>query len=108
MAENAAPRKALAVLTSGGDSQGMNATVRAVVRTAIGHGADAYAVFEGLQGLVDGGERIQHFEWNSVGVDHAQGRDRHRHRPVRRTSASVRAGCARPATSSSAGSIDWS
>ncbi len=60
-------RKALAVLTSGGDSQGMNATVRAVVRTAIANGADAYAVYEGLQGLVDGGDRIQHFDWNSVG-----------------------------------------
>ena len=60
-------RKALAVLTSGGDSQGMNATVRAVVRTAIVNGADAYAVYEGLQGLVDGGDRIQRFDWNSVG-----------------------------------------
>ena len=67
MAENAAPRTALAVLTSGGDSQGMNATVRAVVRTAIARGADAYAVYEGLQGLVDGGERIRTFEWSSVG-----------------------------------------
>jgi 6-phosphofructokinase 1 len=59
-------RKALAVLTSGGDSQGMNATVRAVVRTAIVRGADAYAVYEGLQGLVDGGDRIRRFDWDSV------------------------------------------
>jgi 6-phosphofructokinase 1 len=59
-------RKALAVLTSGGDSQGMNATVRAVVRTAIARGADAYAVYEGLQGLVDGGDRIRKFGWDSV------------------------------------------
>ena len=34
MATTEPRRKALAVLTSGGDSQGMNATVRAVVRTA--------------------------------------------------------------------------
>ena len=61
------PAPAVAVLTSGGDSQGMNATVRAVVRTAIARGADAYAVYEGLQGLVDGGERIRKFEWRSVG-----------------------------------------
>ena len=67
MAPTEERRKALAVLTSGGDSQGMNATVRAVVRTAIANGADAYAVYEGLQGLVDGGERIQQFDWNSVG-----------------------------------------
>jgi 6-phosphofructokinase 1 len=60
------PRKALAVLTSGGDSQGMNAAVRAVVRTAIARGADAYAVYEGLQGLVDGGDRIRRFDWDSV------------------------------------------
>ena len=59
--------KALAVLTSGGDSQGMNAAVRAVVRTAIANGAEAYAVYEGLQGLVDGGDRIRRFEWDSVG-----------------------------------------
>lgn len=62
-----AQRPAVAVLTSGGDAQGMNAVVRAVVRTAIGAGADVYAVFEGLQGLVDGGERIQRFDWGSVG-----------------------------------------
>ncbi|MGB8019907.1 MAG: 6-phosphofructokinase [Candidatus Nanopelagicales bacterium] len=61
------PRPALAVLTSGGDSQGMNATVRAVVRTALAAGADAYAVYEGLQGLVDGGDRIRHFDWEAVG-----------------------------------------
>ena len=60
-------RKAVAVLTSGGDAQGMNATVRAVVRTAIAHGAQAYAVLEGLQGLVDGGDRIRPFGWDSVG-----------------------------------------
>lgn len=60
-------RRALAVLTSGGDSQGMNAVVRAVVRTAIRNGAEAFAVYEGLQGLVDGGERIKKFGWDSVG-----------------------------------------
>ncbi|MCB2175202.1 MAG: 6-phosphofructokinase [Actinomycetales bacterium] len=60
-------RPAIAVLTSGGDAPGMNAVVRAVVRTAIGAGAEVYAVFEGLQGLVDGGDRIRRFEWRSVG-----------------------------------------
>ncbi len=67
-------RPALAVLTSGGDAQGMNATVRAVVRTAIARGADAYAVYEGLQGLVDGGERIRKCDWDSVsGIIHLGG-----------------------------------
>ncbi|WP_024286669.1 6-phosphofructokinase [Cellulomonas sp. KRMCY2] len=63
----ASPRTTIAVLTSGGDAQGMNAVVRAVVRTAIGAGADVYAVFEGLQGMVEGGERIKKFDWGSVG-----------------------------------------
>jgi 6-phosphofructokinase 1 len=44
----------------------MNAVVRAVVRTAIVAGAEVYAVQEGLQGLVDGGDRIRRFEWGSV------------------------------------------
>ncbi len=60
-------RRAVAVLTSGGDAQGMNAVVRSVVRTAISAGADVYAVYEGLQGLVDGGDRIRKFSWGSVG-----------------------------------------
>jgi 6-phosphofructokinase 1 len=48
----------LAVLTSGGDAAGMNAAVRAVVRTGLAAGLDVFAVYEGLQGLVDGGDRI--------------------------------------------------
>jgi len=49
----------LAVLTSGGDSAGMNAAVRAVVRSSLASGLDAFAVYEGLQGLIDGGDRIR-------------------------------------------------
>ncbi len=49
----------LAVLTSGGDAAGMNPAVRAVVRTALADGLDTFLVYEGLQGLVDGGERIR-------------------------------------------------
>jgi 6-phosphofructokinase 1 len=45
-------RKAIGVLTSGGDAQGMNAAVRAVVRTAIFHGADIFAIVNGYQGLL--------------------------------------------------------
>ncbi len=59
--------KRIAVLTSGGDAQGMNAAVRAVVRTALAQGAEAYAVYEGYQGLVEGGERIRKMDWDSVG-----------------------------------------
>src|SRR5215216_3847495 len=59
--------KRLAVLTSGGDAQGMNAAVRAVVRTALDKGAEIYAIYEGYQGLVEGGARIHKMEWDSVG-----------------------------------------
>ncbi|GAB4530225.1 MAG: 6-phosphofructokinase [Anaerolineales bacterium] len=57
----------LAVLTSGGDAPGMNAAVRAVVRTALSYGAEVYAVYEGYQGLVTGGERIRRMSWQDVG-----------------------------------------
>jgi 6-phosphofructokinase 1 len=60
------PGLRLAVLTSGGDAQGMNPAVRAVVRTALHHGAEIFAVYEGWQGLVDGGDRIRSVAWNDV------------------------------------------
>ena len=60
-------RKRLGVLTSGGDAQGMNASVRSVVRTALDKGLDVYAIYEGYQGMVDGGDRIQQLTWESVG-----------------------------------------
>jgi hypothetical protein len=53
------PPTKLAVLTSGGDSAGMNAAVRAVVRSGLAAGLEVFAVYEGLQGLVDGGNRIR-------------------------------------------------
>jgi 6-phosphofructokinase 1 len=59
--------KQIAVLTSGGDAQGMNAAVRAVVRTALDKGAEIYAIYEGYQGLVEGGTRIRKMDWDSVG-----------------------------------------
>jgi 6-phosphofructokinase 1 len=60
-------KKKLAVLTSGGDSPGMNAAIRAVVRTGLDHGLDVYAITEGYQGLVDGGNMIRPMTWDSVG-----------------------------------------
>lgn len=45
--------KHLAVLTSGGDAPGMNAAIRAVVRTAISRGVRITGVFRGYQGLLD-------------------------------------------------------
>jgi len=59
--------KRIAVFTSGGDAQGMNAALRSVVRTALDQGAEVYAIYEGYQGLVEGGERIRRMDWDSVG-----------------------------------------
>lgn len=44
----------IAVLTSGGDSPGMNAAIRAVVRTGISLGVEVIGVRHGYQGLVEG------------------------------------------------------
>ncbi|MBI5932977.1 MAG: 6-phosphofructokinase [Chloroflexi bacterium] len=59
--------KRIGVLTSGGDAQGMNAAVRAIVRTAIDRGAEVFAIYEGYQGLVDDGDYIKKMDWDSVG-----------------------------------------
>ncbi|CAD6571762.1 MAG: 6-phosphofructokinase, alpha subunit [Tremellales sp. Tagirdzhanova-0007] len=47
-------QKKIAVLTSGGDSAGMNAAVRAVVRQSIARGCQAFIIREGWEGLVRG------------------------------------------------------
>lgn len=46
--------KKIAVLTSGGDAPGMNAAIRAVVRTALGRGLEVYGVYRGYNGLING------------------------------------------------------
>jgi 6-phosphofructokinase 1 len=59
--------RTIAVLTSGGDAPGMNAAVRAVVRTALSRGVRVFAVREGYEGAVLGGDRIVPMTWSSVG-----------------------------------------
>ncbi len=44
----------IGVLTSGGDAPGMNAAIRAVVRTAVHHGRRVIGVENGYDGLIDG------------------------------------------------------
>ncbi|KAF4124470.1 6-phosphofructokinase 1 [Geosmithia morbida] len=61
-----ASKKKIAVMTSGGDSPGMNGVVRAVVRTAIHMGCDAFCIYEGYEGLVRGGDLIRKMEWDDV------------------------------------------
>ncbi|XP_067852351.1 ATP-dependent 6-phosphofructokinase, platelet type-like [Heptranchias perlo] len=58
--------KAIGVLTSGGDAQGMNAAVRAVVRMGIYVGTKVYFIHEGYQGMVDGGDNIIEAKWENV------------------------------------------
>ena len=63
---NAYQGKGMAVLTSGGDSPGMNAAVRAVVRFGIHLGCNVHLIKEGYQGLIDGGDSIQEAYWETV------------------------------------------
>ncbi len=46
--------KKIAVLTSGGDAPGMNAAIRAVVRTGVIHGWDVVGIKDGYEGLING------------------------------------------------------
>ncbi|RFU65982.1 6-phosphofructokinase [Peribacillus glennii] len=57
--------KKIGVLTSGGDSPGMNAAIRAVVRKAIYNDIEVYGVYRGYQGLIEG--EIKKLEIGSVG-----------------------------------------
>jgi len=56
--------KRIGVLTSGGDSPGMNAAIRAVVRSGIAKGLEIFGIERGYQGLIEG--RIMPLELRSV------------------------------------------
>ncbi len=43
----------IGVLTSGGDSPGMNAAIRAVVRTGLYHGLEVFGIMKGYQGMIE-------------------------------------------------------
>lgn len=45
--------KKIAVLTSGGDAPGMNAAIRAVVRSALAEGLEVYGIYDGYHGLFE-------------------------------------------------------
>ena len=46
--------KSIGVFTSGGDAPGMNAAIRAVVRTALYHKIRVYGIYRGYEGMIDG------------------------------------------------------
>lgn len=56
----------IGVFTSGGDSQGMNAAVRSIVRMGVHIGCKVYLIKEGYEGMIDGGENIVLANWTSV------------------------------------------
>jgi 6-phosphofructokinase 1 len=60
-------RRNLGVLTSGGDAAGMNAAVRAVIRTGLASGVDVYAIYEGYHGMIAGGDYIRRMSWDDAG-----------------------------------------
>jgi len=57
--------KRIAVFTSGGDAPGMNAAVRAVVRTASYHDLHVYGIYRGYDGMING--QIKRLETRDVG-----------------------------------------
>lgn len=54
----------IGVLTSGGDSPGMNAAIRAVVRTGLYHGLEVFGIYRGYSGMVE--DDIQSMDSRSV------------------------------------------
>lgn len=67
-------QRSVGIFTSGGDAQGMNAALRAITRMAIFNGMKAYAIYEGYQGLVEGGDKIKELSWSFVsGIIHKGG-----------------------------------
>lgn len=55
--ESTSPKKEIkkiGILTSGGDAPGMNAAIRAVVRSALARGVEVYGIYDGYLGLVEG------------------------------------------------------
>ena len=46
--------KRVGVLTSGGDAPGMNAAIRAIVRSGIKNGLEMFVIYEGYKGLIEG------------------------------------------------------
>ena len=56
--------KRIGILTSGGDSPGMNCAIRAVVRAGIAHGLEVYGIYDGYRGLVE--NRIEKLNRSSV------------------------------------------
>ena len=82
-----------------------NPAIRAVVRTAVHHGIDVYAVADGYRGLIQGGDAIRRMESADVGGILQRGGIG---RPGRRSSSSGRVAGGQRATCWSSASTRWS
>ena len=67
--------KRIGIITSGGDSPGMNPAIRAIVRTGIGLGVEVVGIQNGYQGIFDR-------EFMTLGSVEVSGRIRRRHHPL--------------------------
>jgi 6-phosphofructokinase 1 len=74
--------KKIGIITSGGDSPGMNACLRAVVRTAVYHGIEVIGFYKGYEGLIDN----DHVDLNTTSVSGIV----HRGGTILKTSRSLR------------------
>ena len=54
----------IGIFTSGGDSSGMNAAVRAATRVALERGARVFAIEDGFQGMYE--DRLRELQWGDV------------------------------------------
>ena len=61
----------IGILTSGGDSPGMNAAIRAVTRSALAHGIEVVGIHDGYKGLIEG--NYEAFTKTSVSETMARG-----------------------------------
>ncbi len=59
--------KKIAVMTSGGDSPGMNSAIRAILRRGLDKGMEVFGIHEGFEGLVEGGKMIEPLDWHQGG-----------------------------------------
>ena len=62
-----AEKISIGVMTGGGDAQGMNAAVRSVVASALSRNIGVFAIYEGYQGMVTGGELIRPLDPSAIG-----------------------------------------
>lgn len=59
--------KKIALMTSGGDSPGMNAAVRAIVKTCLHYGIVPHGIYDGFRGMIDGnGKDLQYSDVDNI------------------------------------------